>query len=81
MICRNKTHSQYIYIRGLNVRTKIVSDDTLLGAARKLGGHKTKKATIEHALILFIQIKGQKKIRTLKGKVKWEGDLDEMRRD
>jgi hypothetical protein len=52
-----------------------------MNSALKIGGLKTKKATIENALKLFIQIKGQKKIKTLKGKIKWEGNLEEMRKD
>ncbi len=63
------------------MRTNIVLDDAIMETALKLGGYKTKKATIENALRLFIQIKGQKKIKELKGKIKWEGNLDEMRRD
>ena len=63
------------------MRTNIVLDDAIIETALKLGGYKTKKATIENALRLFIQIKGQQKIKELKGKVKWEGNLDEMRRD
>jgi len=63
------------------MRTNIVLDDAIIETALKLGGYKTKKATIENALKLFIQIKGQQKIKALKGKVKWEGNLDEMRRD
>lgn len=63
------------------MRTNIVLDDAILETALKLGGYKTKKATIENALKLFIQIKGQQKIKSLKGKIKWEGDLDDMRRD
>jgi len=63
------------------MRTNIVLDDSIIKTALEIGGYKTKKATIENALKLFIQIKGQQKIKDLRGKVKWEGDLDEMRRD
>lgn len=63
------------------MRTNIVLDDNIMKTALEMGGFKTKKATIENALKLFIQIKGQKKIKELKGKIKWVGDLEEMRRD
>ena len=63
------------------MRTNIVLDDTLMNKALKIGGCKTKKATIENALRLFIQIKGQQKIKKLKGKIHWEGNLEEMRKD
>lgn len=63
------------------MRTNIVLDDALMNKALKIGGFKTKKATIENALRLFIQIKGQQKIKKLKGKIHWEGNLEEMRKD
>jgi len=63
------------------MRTNVVLDDAVMKTALKIGGFKTKKATIENALKLFIQIKGQQKIKELKGKIKWEGNLDEMRID
>ena len=63
------------------MRTNIVLDDEIMKSALKIGGFKTKKATIENALKLFIQIKGQKKIKELRGKIKWEGNLEEMRKD
>ena len=52
-----------------------------MNKALRIGGFKTKKATIENALKLFIQIKGQQNIKKLKGKIHWEGNLEEMRRD
>ena len=63
------------------MRTNVVLDDYVMNTALEIGGLKTKKATIENALKLFIQVKGQQKIKGLRGKIKWEGNLDEMRRD
>lgn len=63
------------------MRTNIVIDDDLMEKARKVSGHKTKKDTIEEALKLLIAQKEQGDIRKLRGKLNWEGDLDEMRRD
>jgi len=63
------------------VRTNIVIDDDLMEKARKVSGHKTKKDTIEEALKLLIAQKEQGEIRKLRGRLNWEGDLDEMRRD
>ncbi len=63
------------------MRTNVVLDDSIINTALKIGGFKTKKETIENALKLFIQMKGQQKIKNLKGKIKWEGNLNEMRRD
>lgn len=63
------------------MRTNIVIDDDLMERARKVSGHKTKKDTIEEALKLLIAQKEQGDIRKLRGRLNWEGDLDEMRRD
>ena len=45
----------------------------------ELSGKATKKAVVEEALRLAVQLKKQEGIRKLFGKVRWEGDLDEMR--
>lgn len=63
------------------MRTNIVLDDKLISRAIKLGGFGTKKAAIEASLRLLIQMESQKRLRKLRGKIKWEGDLDRMRRD
>ena len=63
------------------MRTNIVIDDYLMDKAIQLGGAKTKKAVVEEALRLFVQLKEQLKIRGLKGKLHWEGDLNLMRSD
>jgi len=63
------------------MRTNIVLDDSIMRTALKTGGFKTKKATIENALRLFIQVKGQQKIKKLKDKIHWEGNLEKMRKD
>jgi len=62
------------------VRTNVVLDDTLINKALNLGGYKTKKAAIEAGLRLVVQMSSQKQLRSLRGKVTWEGDLDDMRR-
>jgi hypothetical protein len=38
-------------------------------------------ATFEEALRILIGLKRQEEILALRGKLHWEGDLDEMRRD
>ena len=62
------------------MRTNIEIDDTLMRQAMRLAETGTKKATVEAALRLFIQTRLQGGIRKLRGKVKWEGDLEESRR-
>jgi Arc/MetJ family transcription regulator len=61
------------------VRTNIVIDDELMAKALKASGLKTKKEAVEQGLTLLIRLKSQQAIRDLRGKVKWEGDLDERR--
>ncbi len=63
------------------MRTNIVIDDTLMAEAMKLTRLKTKKAVVEQGLRLLVQVKKQESIRNLKGRLKWDGDLDQMRTD
>jgi Arc/MetJ family transcription regulator len=63
------------------MRTNIIIDDSLMAEAMKLSRLKTKKAVVESGLRLLIQIKKQERIKSLRGKLKWDGDLDKMRLD
>lgn len=63
------------------MRTNVVLDDELIERAMESGGFRTKKSAIEAGLRLLVQVKSQERLRQLKGKVRWEGDLDAMRRD
>ncbi|HFD32786.1 MAG TPA: type II toxin-antitoxin system VapB family antitoxin [Gammaproteobacteria bacterium] len=63
------------------MRTNIVIDDNLINEAIKLTNIKTKKGVVDQALKLLVQVKRQESIRELKGKLKWEGNLSEMRVD
>ena len=62
------------------MRTNIVLDEELIAEAMRRTGIKTKRAVVEEALRTLIQLKRQEEILALRGKLKWEGDLDEMRR-
>jgi Arc/MetJ family transcription regulator len=63
------------------MRTNIVIDDELMKEAMELSGLKTKREVVDMALRRFIQLKKQEEIRNWRGKLRWEGDLEEMRRD
>lgn len=63
------------------MRTNIVIDDDLMTEALDVSGNKTKRETVEEALKLLIALKNQAKIRALRGKLRWDGDLDAMRTD
>jgi Arc/MetJ family transcription regulator len=63
------------------MRTNIVIDDDLMNQAMRAAGAKTKRETVERGLKLLIALERQQRIRRFRGKLKWEGDLDAMRRD
>jgi Arc/MetJ family transcription regulator len=63
------------------MRTNVVIDDKLMSRALRSSGCRTKRSAIESGLRLLVQVNSQKKLRTLKGKITWDGDLEEMRRD
>ena len=63
------------------MRTNIEIDDDLMAEAQTRSPGATKRAVVEEALRLLIQTRRQGGLRKLRGKVKWEGDLDAMRTD
>lgn len=63
------------------MRTNIVIDDKLMADALKASGARTKREAVELGLKTLLQLNRQSELRRLRGKVKWEGDLDAMRRD
>ena len=62
-------------------RTNVVIDDELMTQALRSSGCRTKRAAIESGLRLLVQINNQQNLRQFKGKITWEGDLGEMRKD
>lgn len=61
------------------MRTNIEIDDQLMRKALKVSGLKTKREVVDAALRRFVQMGAQRKLLGLFGKVRWEGDLDQMR--
>jgi Arc/MetJ family transcription regulator len=61
------------------MRTNIVIDDKLMADALKASGCGTKKEVVEEGLRLLIRRSHQQELRKLRGKLKWEGDLDALR--
>lgn len=61
-------------------RTNIVLDEKLIGDCIKATGIKTQKALIDHALRELLRHERQTKLLQLKGRIHWDGDLDEWRR-
>ena len=62
------------------MRTNIEIDDRLMKQAMQSSGRKTKRATVEEGLRLLIRLRRQERTRRLRGKIRWEGNLDESRR-
>jgi len=63
------------------MRTNIVIEEDLMREAMTLTDLKTKKAVVEAGLRLLVQIKKQERLRSLRGKLQWDDDLDAMRAD
>jgi Arc/MetJ family transcription regulator len=63
------------------MRTNIVIDDQLMKAAMRASGAATKREAVERGLRMLVALRKQERIRRYRGKLKWEGDLDAMRRD
>jgi Arc/MetJ family transcription regulator len=61
------------------MRTNIEIDDQLMRQAMRSSGARTKRATVEAGLRLLVEVRGQAGIRRLRGKIKWEGNLNESR--
>ncbi len=63
------------------MRTNIVIDDELIAEAMKASGSRTKRETVELGLKTLLRLSRQGAIRSLRGKLDWQGDLEAMRRD
>ncbi len=61
------------------MRTNIVLDENLIERAQKLTGIKTKREVVQEALRTLILLREQSEARNLRGKLKWDGDLNEQR--
>jgi hypothetical protein len=61
------------------MRTNVEIDDELMRQAMNASGKPTKKAAVEEALRLVVQLKKQEGIFKWFGKIHWEGDLNAMR--
>ena len=63
------------------MRTTIVIDDELMDRAMEATGVATKREVVEMGLQALVRAREQRKMLGLFGKVEWEGDIDEMRRN
>ena len=60
-------------------RTNIELDEGKIKELKKITGMKTSKAIIDYALKELIRKNNQRRVLGLKGKIKWEGNLETMR--
>jgi len=60
-------------------RTNIVLDETLVEEGLRVTGLPSRRALVDYALKDLIRRKRQKAILTRRGKIRWEGNLDDMR--
>ena len=63
----------------LAVRTNIDIDDDLLAEAQAVAGTRTKRETVHVALAELIRRRSRRAMLELRGRVQWDGDLDELR--
>lgn len=71
----------YIAQRIHIMRTNIVIDDNLMNETLRLTGLKTKREAVELGLQTLLHLRQQEEIRCFRGKLNWQGDLEQMRTD
>ena len=63
------------------MRTNIVIDEKLMRDTLRATGLKTKREAVELGLRTLLRLRQQAELRSLKGKLAWQGDLGAMRAD
>jgi Arc/MetJ family transcription regulator len=61
------------------MRTHVEPGDQLLAQVLQLGQFPTKKAAIHAALAEFVKTLKRQQLLALRGKINWQGDLEQMR--
>ena len=62
------------------MRTTLNIDDDALQAAMAVAPGKTKTAVINEALLEYARRRRLADLRSLRGKVRWEGNLNDLRK-
>lgn len=65
----------------LTMQAYLTIDEHLMQRALAVSGLQTEREAVEEALRLLVRFKEQERIRAARGKLRWDGDLDSMRRD
>lgn len=64
-----------------DMKTHLEIDEQLLAEAMRRGSHGTKRSTIHAALLEYINLCKRRELSAMRGKLRWQGDLDQMRRN
>jgi Arc/MetJ family transcription regulator len=61
--------------------TNIVIDDALMRQAMQVSGARSKQEAVKLGLRTLVRLQQQEEIRSFRGKLRWEGDLEALRLD
>jgi Arc/MetJ family transcription regulator len=64
-----------------SLRTNIVIDDALMRQAMQASGARSKREAVELGLRALVRLQQQGEIRSFRGRLRWEGDLEAQRLD
>jgi Arc/MetJ family transcription regulator len=70
-----------MFFRSVVMTEQIVVESEILTEALKLTNSSDKRAVVNEALKVLIQMRRQQSIRELRGRLNWDGDLEAMRSD
>ncbi len=70
-----------LWIYTEQMKTHIDLDEALLKQIFELSGFATKRAAVNTALAEYLKLLQRRELLNLRGKIPWEGDLNEMRAD
>lgn len=69
----------FVYNINFTMRTNIEIDEKLIGEILEKSSIKTKKEAVDTALREYLRLLKLKELAELRGKLKWEGNLEDMR--
>jgi hypothetical protein len=67
--------------RGATLFTSVKIDEDLFMQGWSLSGNRTKKDFLEEAIRVYVGLHAQAQVRSLRGKLVWNGSLDELRKE
>ena len=74
-------HQLQRLVSPLGMRTHLAIDDALLCQAMQASGARSKREVVELALRTLVRLNEQGAIRCFRGRLQWEGRLDDQRLD